>query len=196
MGQKEFQTFYRQAEDTPTMDRPVFFRTYSTNMNPSSENKMAIKTGQDAKGRKTFHVLDARGKDTGKWFYSEAKAQAASRALGSEEAYVGRRFRSGKQLDFDDMYGEQAMENPYGFFARRNMAGRPGKFGLPTVPVGKGKKAKALAQLPLSELVKLSSVSAKKEIARRTASRHLRTGLEHPDRVAKRKAKKNGWKKR
>lgn len=79
----------------------------------------------------------------------------------------------------------QAKMNPTpikALVARRNMAGRPGKYGLPRIPPADFE----LAHLPAADLKALGTKAAKAELARRKASRGLRVGVDVPERVAKR----------
>ena len=70
-----------------------------------------------------------------------------------------------------------ARANP--FHARPNMAGRPGKHGLPSLPV----VHKDLALLPAEALMSLNTQAAREELARRKASRALRAKMESPSRA-------------
>lgn len=64
--------------------------------------------------------------------------------------------------------------------ARNNMAGRPGLHGLPTIPVGRSKKAKSFAQLSAAQLAADGSAAALAELHRREASRGLRAKKKRP----------------
>jgi hypothetical protein len=96
--------------------------------------------------------------------------------------------------------GSRAAANPWGVgydgnrvgVARKNMAGRPGKHGLPRGPAGvpeysvKGRKE-------LEALAKIGDRGAAAELSRRAASKGMRADVEAPaSRVAKRSAFKKG----
>lgn len=75
------------------------------------------------------------------------------------------------------------------FLARRNMAGRPGKHGLPTIPVMDVEFAQfSIKVLQSKAKTKKWGKRAKAELARRKASRALRADIPSPHkRAAKRK---------
>lgn len=112
-----------------------------------------------------------------------SRAYQAARAKGFTHAQILNGFAGRAAMT---VARAVSRENPLARKARHNMAGRPGKYDLPTEPAT-GKKAKELLKLSKVDLEAMGTKSAKAELDRRARNRRMRAGTEHPDRVAKRK---------
>jgi hypothetical protein len=112
---------------------------------------------------------------------SELGGSGSAAAVGATRAQ-----RRAKEARAREILFEMAtITCPIPRVAKKNMAGRPGKYGLPTIKPSSWEMARKSA----SELKQLGTPEALAELERRKASRALRVGMEVPARVAKRKPK-------
>lgn len=143
----------------------------------------ALFVGPDGKLKADAKPIPVPGQPGKVYVWSQAKKAVVTttpaRAAAWAQAGARARVAWGSAPTASSATPSIALENTMSR-ARHNMAGRPGLHGLPTIPVGRSKKAKGFAQMSAAQLAADGSQGAIAELTRRQASRGLRAKKKRP----------------